>query len=90
MSQQNKLILLPLVGALSLALLLGLFLAGRKRVPKSSTRVARHHVGTPAEDVQKYWTVEKMRNAKPAPMPHLTDAGEGKQQKPQNRQKPQA
>lgn len=85
--QQQRPIQLILLGSMVLALLLGLFLAGRKRVSKPASKVARHRVETPAEDVQKYWTAQKMRNAKPVPMPHLTDAGEGKQQNPP---KPQA
>jgi hypothetical protein len=89
LSQQNRLIQLPLVGVIVLALLLGLFLAGRKRVSKLG-KVVGHKVETSAEEVQKYWTAERMRNAQPAPMPHLTD-GEGKQQpRPQKPEKPQA
>ncbi|HLI06298.1 MAG TPA: hypothetical protein VKV40_07010 [Ktedonobacteraceae bacterium] len=89
MSQQNRLIQLPLIGVIVLALLLGLFLAGRKRGPKTG-KVVGHKVETPAEDVRKYWTAERMRDAKPVPMPHLTD-GEGKQPgKPQKPEKPQA
>jgi hypothetical protein len=86
LSQQNRLILLPLVGAIALVSLLGLFLAGRKRVSKPVAKVARHRVETPAEEVQKYWTAERMQHAKPVPMPHVTDAGEGKQQKPRQPQ----
>jgi hypothetical protein len=89
MSQQNRLIQLSLVGAIILALLLGLFLLGRKRVPKPSAKVVGHKVETPAEDVQKYWTADKMRNAKPAPMPNVTDLKEGKQRQ-QQPPKPQA
>jgi hypothetical protein len=81
MSQQRRLIQLSLVGAIILVLLLGLFLVRRKRVPKPdpAAKVVGHKVETPAEDVQKYWTADKMRNAKPAPMPNVTDLEEGKQ-----------
>ncbi len=89
MLQKRSMIQLSLVGAIVLALLLGLFLTGRKRV---------HSLKTPAEDVQKYWTAEKMRAAKPVPMPHVSDVKEGKKrrqrpakpQKSQNPENPQA
>jgi hypothetical protein len=99
MLQKRSMIQLSLVGAIALALLLGLFLTGRKRMSKPDPAgVARHSLKTPAEDVQKYWTAEKMREAKPVPMPHVSDVKEGKKrrqrpakpQKSENPEKPQA
>lgn len=78
---------MPLIGAIVLALLLGLFLTGRKRMAKPDpvAGVTRHSLKTPAEDVQKYWTAEKMREAKPAPMPHISGVKDGKKgRKPKN------
>lgn len=80
MLQKRSMIQLSLVGAIVLAVLLGLFLTGRKRMskPDPAAGVARHSLKTPPEDVQKYWTAEKMREAKPVPMPHIAGAKEGK------------
>lgn len=93
MLQKRSLIQLSLVGAIVLALLLGLFLTGRKRMskPDPAAGVARHSLKTPAEDVQKYWTAEKMRDAKPAPMPHISGVKEGKQRqsRPSKSRKPE-
>lgn len=95
MSQQWRFARLPLIGAIVLALLLGLFLTGRKRMskPDPAAGVARHSLKTPAENVQKYWTAEKMREAKPAPMPHISGVKERKPRrrpaKPQEAQKPE-
>ncbi len=75
MLQQRRFIRLPLVGVLLLGLLVGVFLAmaARKRLAKASDAagVVRHSVDTSAEDALKYWTEEKMRNAKPAKMPKV-------------------
>ena len=74
MLQQRRFIRLPLVGVLLLGLLAGAYLAmaARKRLAKADDAgVARHSVDTSAEDALKYWTEERMRNAKPAKMPKV-------------------
>lgn len=76
MSQQQRLIQLPLAGALLLCLLAILFFVGKKRPAKDG--VSKHVVKTRPDDVRKYWTEEKVRGAKPAPMPHTTDLKPGK------------
>ena len=74
MLQQRRFIRLPLVGVLLLGLLAGAYLAmaARKRLAKADDAgVTRHSVDTSAEDALKYWTEERMRNAKPAKMPKV-------------------
>ncbi len=76
MSQQQRLIQLPLAGAFLLCLLAILFFVGKKRPAKDG--VSKHVVKKHPDDVQKYWTEERIREAKPAPMPHTTDLKTGK------------
>ena len=73
MSQQQRLIYLPLVGTVLLCLLVGVYLAAWKRFSKSthSNKVTKHTVETPPDDVLKYWTADRMRNAKAAPLPKV-------------------
>jgi hypothetical protein len=82
MSRQQKLIQLPLVGTILLCLLVGVYLAAWKRFskPPPSARIIKHSVETPAGDALKYWTVDKMRNAKAAPLPQVDDLERRKQQ----------
>jgi hypothetical protein len=81
MLRQQKLIYLPLVGTILLCLLVGVYLAAWKRFSKSkpSTTIVKHSVETPADDALKYWTADKMRNAKAAPMPNVDALDRGKQ-----------
>lgn len=78
-----------LAGAILLCLLIGLYLAASKRFSKSTStgKVVKHSVETPAEDVLKYWTVDNMRKAKPAPMPHISapDAGKRATRRPRSK-----
>ncbi|HET9999497.1 MAG TPA: hypothetical protein VFQ36_01305 [Ktedonobacteraceae bacterium] len=81
MSQQYRFVRLPLVGVVLIGLLAGLYLAAaRKRPAKSDDAgaVASHKIDTPAEDALKYWTDEKMRDAKPAEMPKVKGLKRGK------------
>lgn len=82
MPRQHKFMRLPLVGAILLGLLAGVFLvmAARKRLSKSDAAgaVVKHSVGTSADDVLKYWTEDKMRDAKPAKMPKVKALERGK------------
>lgn len=71
MSRQQRLIYLPLLGTILLCLLAGIYLAASKRFSKrgAPARVVKHTVETPADEVLKYWTADKMRDARPARMP---------------------
>jgi hypothetical protein len=73
MLQKQKFIYLPLVGTIILCLLVGVYLAATKRSSKStrSNKVKKHRVETPPEDALKYWTADRMRNAKAAPLPKV-------------------
>ena len=81
MSQQQRLIYLPLVGAVLLCLLVCVYLAASKRFSKStrSIKVTKHRVETPPEEALKYWTADRMRNAKPAPLPKVNSVDREKQ-----------
>jgi len=83
MSRQQKLIGLSLGGALFLCLFVGIYLFALKRHSKQgpSARIIKHSVETPADEALKYWTPDKMRNAKPAKMPNV-DAIEREKKSP--------
>src|SRR5713226_9396987 len=74
MSRQQRLIQLPLVGTILLCLLVGVYLFVWKRFSKSApaAQISQHAAETPAEDALKYWTADKKRTAKPAPLPNVT------------------
>ena len=81
MSRQQRLIYLPLVGTILLCLLVGVYLAAWKRFskPDPPAKIVKHSVETPSEDALKYWTADKMRNAKPARLPNVNALSRGKQ-----------
>lgn len=70
-TQRQRLIYLPLTGIALLCILTAFYLAAGKRKAKSehSDGIAKHSVETPAEDVLKHWTADRMREAQPAPLP---------------------
>ena len=74
MSQQQRLIPLPLVGAILLCLLVGVYLLAWKRFsqPDPSATIIKHPVETHPDEALKYWTADKMRNAKGAKLPNVT------------------
>src|SRR6266581_2024872 len=74
MSQQQRLIYLPLVGTILLCLLVGLYLAAWKRFSKStpSNKVTKHTVKTPPDEALKYWTADRIRNALLVLLDHKT------------------
>lgn len=78
---------LPLLGALLLCLLVGVSLLAWRwfAQSESSDAVVRHTVDTPAEDVLKYWTAERMRKTKATRMPHI---GTPERKKPHPRPSP--
>jgi hypothetical protein len=81
MLRQRKLIYLPLVGTILLCLLIGVYLAAWKRFakPAPAATIRKHPVETPADEALKYWTADKMRNAKAAPLPQVNDLDRRKQ-----------
>lgn len=81
MSRQQSLNFFPLVGAALLCLLVGTYLFAWKRSSKRvpATTIVKHTVETSADDALKYWTADRMRAAKPAPMPQVTTLDGGKQ-----------
>ena len=90
MSRQQRLIYLPLVGTILLCSLIGVYLLAWKRFskPGSSTKIVKHSVETPSEDALKYWTEDKMRNARAARMPKTNALSRGGKQ--QRRHPPHA
>ncbi len=72
---------LPLVGALLLCLLVGVYLFASKRFLKANPSVVinRHSIETDPDDALKYWTMDKRRNAKPADLPNVDTLDRGKQ-----------
>jgi hypothetical protein len=91
MSRQQKLIYLPLVGAILLCLLAIMYMMARKRTSKSnpSDAISKHSVDTSPEKALKYWTADKMRQAKAAEMPNVSTPGRRKKQHKQPSQAPQ-
>ena len=81
MSRQQKLIRLPLVGTILLCLLVAVYLFAWKRFskPAPSATIVKHTVETPADETLKYWTADKMRNAKAAPLPNVNALDQEKQ-----------
>jgi len=84
MSQQQRLIYLPLIGTTLLCLLVGVYLVARKRFKKSTpaTTSIKHTVETPPDDALTYWTTDRMRNAKATPLPKVNTLDEEKHHPP--------
>ena len=83
MSQQQRRISLPLIGAILLCLLVGVYLVAWKKrdaKPDRSANIIKHPVETNPDDALKYWTKGKMRKAKPVPMPNVNAPDAGKKQ----------
>jgi hypothetical protein len=93
MSRQQRLIYLPLLSTILLCLLVGVYLLAWKRTSKStpSTTIVKHSVETPSDDALKYWTADKMRQAKAAPLPQVKALDRGKRhpRRPPNPSRPQ-
>ena len=73
MSQQQRLLQLPLVGTILLCLLVCVYLVAKKRSAKSASSIpiSKHSVENSSEEALNYWTADRMRTAKPAPMPNV-------------------
>src|SRR5881275_276399 len=79
MAQQQRLLQLSLVGTILLCLLVCLYLVARKRSEKAEpSSVRKHTVETSPEEVLKYWTADRMRSAKPVPLPNVKALKRGK------------
>ena len=80
-SQQQRFIFIPFVGILILSLFVVLFLATRRRLPKptASKKITKHKVETPPDEALKYWTADKMKKAKAAPLPQVNNIDQEKQ-----------
>ncbi len=81
MSQQLRLVQLPLVGVILLCVLVGVYLFASRRFAKHGPagKIIKHTVDKNPDDALKYWTADKMRDAKPAPMPNVNVHDQGKQ-----------
>ena len=87
-AQQYRRSSLPLMGTVLLGLLIGVYLFAwkRKRAAKRD-EVIKHSVEKHPDEALKYWTVDKMRDAKPTPLPHVNglDRGKGGAQSPSDK-----
>ena len=82
MSQHNNArIPLPLVGVILLCLLVGIYLLASRRFAKldPSDKIIKHSTETSSDEALKYWTADKMREAKPADLPTTNAIEQGKQ-----------
>jgi hypothetical protein len=89
MSQEQNNTQLPLIGGFLLGLLMvaGLLTWQRQRQPARVSAMARQKTKTSPEEALRYWTADKKRKAKPAPMPHIDTSNQEKKQ-PQRPQTP--
>jgi hypothetical protein len=83
MSRQPRLIQLSLSGTILLCLLISVYLVACKWFSRRNPAgaVIQHSVDTQPDDVLKYWTAERMRDAKPADLPNVTAPGRGKRRR---------
>jgi hypothetical protein len=79
MLPQNRLIQLSLLGALLLALFAVVYLATRRIGKPERPKIVKHHVKTKPADALKYWTAEKMRDARGVELPKVDILGQEKQ-----------
>jgi len=91
MSQQQRVIQVPLIETILLSLLVGVYLFAWKRFakPTPAATIMKHSVETPSDDALKYWTADKMRNAKAAEMPNVNALERVKQHPPHASRPPQ-
>src|SRR5258708_4294876 len=92
MLQQQRLIRLRVGARVLFCLLVGgpLFAGRRFSNPALSATFINPRVETPADDALKYWTADKMRDAKPAPLPNVDtpDRGKRRSRRPPQRSSP--
>lgn len=70
----------PLVGLLLLGLFAVIYLLASKRSeqPDPAVSISKHTVDTPADEVLKYWTADKMRGARGKELPNAPVRKKGK------------
>ncbi len=81
-AQQYRRVPLPLMGTVLFGLLIGVYLFAWKRKRSSKRNAATvvgHRVEKQPDDVLKHWTADKMRDAKPAPLPQVDALKRGKE-----------
>lgn len=73
MSQKQRLIQLALPATALVGLLVGVYLIAWRRFAKPATAptIVRHSANTSSDDALKYWTVDKMHDAKPVDLPNV-------------------
>lgn len=82
MFQQRRRIQLPVIGAILLCLLAGVYLFATRRSAKPDpASPIEHKVETSAADTLKYWTKSRMRKAKPVELPQVNGGKPGKHAK---------
>lgn len=81
MSRQCRFIQLSLVGALLVCLFVGVYLFVWKRFSKGdpSVTVVKHSLETDPDEALKYWTADKMRDAKPVNLPSVDTLDQSQQ-----------
>jgi hypothetical protein len=90
MLRPQRLIQLPLVGTILLCLLAIAYLIAHKRSskPRPAATIIKHPVDTSSDEALKYWTADRMRNAKGAKMPHVKAVDQEKRQGPPHTSNP--
>lgn len=73
MAQQQRFIYPLLGGATILCLLIGVYMIGWRRFAKSTppATITKHSAETSPKDALAYWTAEKTRHSKAAPLPEV-------------------
>lgn len=73
MSQKQRLIQLALPATVLLGLLVGVYLVAWRRLakPTPTPSIVKHSLNASSDDALKYWTVDKMRDAKPVDLPKV-------------------
>lgn len=85
MFQQRNGVRLIVPGVMLLCLLAAVYLFAARRASKPEPGIERHTMEGSPEETLKYWTKEKMRKARPAPMPHVDEGKQGEQGKKPSR-----
>ncbi|REE96006.1 hypothetical protein [Thermomonospora umbrina] len=74
MSRQRIIVLTGAAAAIAAIAIVGFAATGqaeREPVEQDPGKPIVHHLQENPEQVQRYWTEERMRDAQPAPMPHV-------------------
>jgi hypothetical protein len=73
MSQKQRFIQIALPATVLLGLLVGVYLVAWRRLakPAPTPKIVKHSLTTSSDEALKYWTVDKMRDAKPVDLPKV-------------------